>query len=353
MFFESNPPEVIQNIEKFFPISSAEESFEFSELHKVVLGLLHLDIHTALRKSFYRLQIHCCDSYGFTPHHWAAEKHETITVQELLRNGAEVNSLSLSGETPLHRCVWSTRNVNLTKDWRIKQCKVAQLLISAGANISAKDTDGSQALHIACGIGANLDLVKILIASGASLEESNQLGVSLLGCAVTELWRNSSPVIMRKRVEIIEFLIEKGAALNGRDNDGDTPLFQALFDHKAIFVDVLLSKGADHTIIDNTGSTILHITARYSNTECACVLEQANLRGVDAEAKDKKSKTALQYVNERISPPEGFISVFHKLLERVRRANANPVVEEVIEEAEEEFVEALEAQDVSRLYPLV
>ena len=335
-------------MEKFFPISIAEESYEFSELHKVVLGLQHLDIHTALSKSFYRLQIHCCDSNGFTPLHWAAEKNETIIVQELLQNGAEVDSVSLGGYTPLHRCVWSTRYVTTAGDLWIKQCKVAQLLISAGADINAKDIDGYQALHIACQVSASLDLVKILIASGAPLEEPTRDGASLLACAVMDLGRDASSVIIRKRLEIIEFLIEKGTALNSRDNDGDTPLFQALFDYKAIIVDLLLSKGADHTIINNIGYTTLHMTARYSNTECARVLEQANLRGVDPEAKDKKGKTALQYVNERVSPPEGFISVFNKLLESVRRANANPIVEEVMEDAEEEFVEALEAQEVSR-----
>ena len=328
-------PEETEQLEKFFPITAAEEALELSDLHKVVLGLQHLDIQAALNKSSYKLQINSRDSRGYTPLHWAVEKGNAIAVQALLQSGADVNTVCQQRRTPLHISIRSTRYVPLTGSTNNIQHKLIQSLLSAGADIKAKDENGNQALHLACMTPADFGLVKILVENGALLDERSRWGVSPLGCAATMNFKYSDDRVSRNQCEIGAFLIERGVSLNNRDNDGDTPLFQAVHDGNSSFAKMLLSKGADYTITDNFGFTILHMTAMFGDSNCAQVLEQVKLRGVDPDAKDNNGKAARQYLHQRVAPPEGLLAAFEVLLESVREANANPIVDEVSEETEE------------------
>ncbi|MBT3594483.1 MAG: ankyrin repeat domain-containing protein [Verrucomicrobia bacterium] len=52
-------------------------------------------------------------------------------------------------------------------------------------------------------------------------------------------------------------LIDAGADLNGKNNDGSTPLHMAAFLCRTEIVQMLLEKGADRSIRNNTGTTAL------------------------------------------------------------------------------------------------
>ena len=57
--------------------------------------------------------------------------------------------------------------------------------------------------------------------------------------------------------EVAEFLIEKGAKINDRDNDDRTPLMSSMFlnEKNTQIVKLLLSHGADKTLQDKNGKT--------------------------------------------------------------------------------------------------
>jgi hypothetical protein len=58
-------------------------------------------------------------------------------------------------------------------------------------------------------------------------------------------------------VETAKILIDAGAALNMRDNDGDTPMLLAVRTHEHEIVELLLERGADAEILNNDGETAL------------------------------------------------------------------------------------------------
>ena len=343
-------PEEIQQLEKLFPISTAEELLELSDLHKVIVELYHLDLEAALNQPLFILQMNNQDFQGYTPLHWAIETGNAMAVLTLLRHGAKVNNISRYSRTPLHL---SARQLS-TRATKNVQYNIMQSLISAGADIKAKDRASDQALHLACMYSADLKIVKFLIANGAPLNEQSDHGLTPLSCAAMTSG-NEDDASKENKIKIGSYLIERGTFIDNRDNDGDTPLFQALCERFSSFARMLLSRGADYTVADNSGYTILHKLTIFGDLNCAGVLQQAKLRGVNPDAKDRKGKTATQLLKERFVSPEGLIAAFETLIESIRKANAEPLVEEVQEEpggqeteeeVEEEFVEAPETQEV-------
>jgi len=69
--------------------------------------------------------------------------------------------------------------------------------------------------------------------------------------------------------EVAEFLIEKGAKINDRDNDDRTPLMSSLFinDNNTKIVQLLLSHGADKTLQDKKGKTAFDYLIRSASLE--------------------------------------------------------------------------------------
>jgi len=72
----------------------------------------------------------------FTPLHFAASEGHLEIAQNLIKNGANIESLSSAMRTPLH--VACNRGAT----------KIIELLLNAGANKNAQDNDGNTPLHI-------------------------------------------------------------------------------------------------------------------------------------------------------------------------------------------------------------
>ncbi|XP_076023418.1 85/88 kDa calcium-independent phospholipase A2 isoform X2 [Genypterus blacodes] len=98
--------------------------------------------------------------YGGTPLHWAKTPE---MCRLLLEHCCPVNSLSRTGESPLHI---------LTKKGRFE---AAMVLLTHGANANLRGQDGNTALHLAMKMD-HMELIKALIVFGADVEIPNDLG---------------------------------------------------------------------------------------------------------------------------------------------------------------------------------
>ena len=141
--------------------------------------------------------------YGVTPLHYAVEdwilsdgiEHQTEFVKVLLLNGADVNCTTDRGTTPLMDAVSQTFNSSgrssgssetrvssvvsiAADDSEIQrngtaETQLVELLISFGADVNMKDSDGETALHKA----DTIEAAKILIENGAEVNIKNKNGL--------------------------------------------------------------------------------------------------------------------------------------------------------------------------------
>lgn len=92
-------------------------------------------------------------------------------------------------------------------------------LIESGADVEARDEFGRTCLVIACSHG-NLEIVKLLVAHGANVNNAATDGTTPLLAATTSGSMNAR--------EIKQLLLAKGAAFSVRNKTGKTALESAL-----------------------------------------------------------------------------------------------------------------------------
>jgi ankyrin repeat protein len=276
-------------------MEQAFESWNFAELHKAVLGVLHVDLHTMLQKHEYREQINLRDSFERTPLHWAAARGDARAVKELLDAGADTNAVDHNGIAPLSFAAFSG-------------CVEAlEILILGGATVHAKDNRGTQAIHFATRHQAKVDPVKVLLRAGARLTAQNKVGHTPFTSAA-----------ISNRFDIGAYLLREGSEASVPSVDGNPPLFQAIFNSSHEFLWMLLEEGVDYDQVNKVGSTILHVAALEGDIATVQILQAANLTGLDLDAKDGNGRTAFEVFKTRTSVVEGFQEVFEGLIVSLR-----------------------------------
>jgi ankyrin repeat protein len=102
--------------------------------------------------------------------------------------------------------------------------------------------------------------------------------------------------------EIFDLLLDKGAELSSKDEDGRTPLFFAVPSDSVYFTQRLveIEKGTAVGAVDNDGDTPLHIaTGNRTDARSAIISLLLNHRA-DLEAKEIHGRTSLpRYVTMR------------------------------------------------------
>ena len=153
----------------------------------------------------------------------AANKGTVEEVRELLEIDAGVDINFKGGynnRSPLYVAVSSGNK------------EIAELLISKGADVNAKDKDGRTSLHSAASSG-NKEIAELLISKGADVNAQSNNGWTPLHSAAS----NGSK-------EIAELLIANDADVNAPNKDGDFPLRLAIIIGRSKEVeDLLISKG--------------------------------------------------------------------------------------------------------------
>ncbi|UTC62905.1 ankyrin repeat domain-containing protein [Treponema sp. OMZ 787] len=244
---------------------------------------------------------------GQTPLILAIERNQTQQANFLINHGADIHAEDKSGESAFIHAV----NIGLP---------MVQYVVTE-KNSTDRDSTGSTPLHLAISRKASKDIIyyliekkslintrnkignaplhiaaennyreagEILIANNADIFNSNLNGDSPLKFAMTlrggrEDWMINSHTIGAKDgagntplhlvaewqiLPMIPYLIDKGADINARNANYETPLFNAVRADSPEAVKALLgdgvSKKADLDARDFLGNTVLHAAVRWS-----------------------------------------------------------------------------------------
>lgn len=205
--------ETSRKLQLVFSDSDTLEQFRFTLLHKIVLGILPLNLTLALQ-GLTRAHVNEGDSGGRTALFWAVKRGDAKCLKILLEYGADPHKLTKLRYSALHHAAYShshscTRllldahvNVDIrgplqetplmNATYRLDSLDTARLLIDHGADINARDYTGGTAISWAS-LYRHFQLVAYLAEQGADLHNIEITGDTVVHTAVI----GNSPTIIR------------------------------------------------------------------------------------------------------------------------------------------------------------
>lgn len=179
-------------------------------------------------------------------------------INQLIAQGADVNSVESSGRTPLMRASFNLGNL-----------EIVRALIEAGADVNRQNAQGDTALHqlLKSDFSHALQKGRILIDAGADVNRKNNNGI-------TPLISAAFPGV----VNVFKLLVDAGADINAQTINGTTALMALVQGGvNPAGIALLLELGADQNITNNDGKTALDIARdkRYQpNVDALSVVSQ-------------------------------------------------------------------------------
>ncbi|MBL7765464.1 MAG: ankyrin repeat domain-containing protein [Chitinophagaceae bacterium] len=153
---------------------------------------------------------------------------------------------------------------------------VQKLLKSKPSLVNLKDDRGLTPLHHAA--AGNIDVVRFLVKKGAKINAQSKNG--------------STPLYVAARfgkTDIAKYLLENKANINATGEAGSA-MHQAVYRAPKELVELFLSYHPDLTLTESTGQTVMHVAATWNNYEIYPLLIAA---GGNINQKDLKGNTPL------------------------------------------------------------
>jgi ankyrin repeat protein len=227
---------------------------------------------------------------GTTPLHWAAYHGNTDLVQRLLRAEAEPNTRNDYGSSPMMEAA------------TVADTELLKLLLDAGADVESPNLEGQTALMAVARTG-NVEAAELLIAHGANVNAAEGWGgqTALMWAAarnqpamidvlvkhgavvdqraIDRNWERrvtSEPrvkemftggftsllyAVRENCLDCVKRLLDAGADINKPDPDNVTPLILALINLRFDIAKYLVERGADINQWDYWGRTPLYAAA--------------------------------------------------------------------------------------------
>jgi ankyrin repeat protein len=232
---------------------------------------------------------------GTTALMWAASEGHPAAVKTLLDHGADANARSnfvaaangrgFEGRTPVAAkpgaAVEEFASGSLTPlmlTAREGDVESAELLVAAGADVNAIAGDGKDALGLAI-FNGNYDVASFLIDKKSNVNQADTQGFTPLFWAVDRRNMETAPnfpwMVTTDPLPLIKKLLDAGANPNALVNNTPrarmragsprivfaTALMRAAFSADLELVKLLLSYGADPTIVSKDGETMVSAAA--------------------------------------------------------------------------------------------
>lgn len=140
----------------------------------------------------------------------------------------------------------------------VDQGRVAAVreLLEAGTSPNERWPGGWTALHRAAYNGKR-EIALVLLDAGARMNLKDNQGFTPLHWAVLE------SVGIPEAQDVAKLLVARGAHINARDRDGSTPLFWAMYTGNQKLAEFLLAHGANPTIRGKENLTPLQWAQKY------------------------------------------------------------------------------------------
>jgi ankyrin repeat protein len=217
----------------------------------------------------------------FTPDDFvqSADKGDLKAVQLFLEAGIDVNSQDATGSTAL---------MVAAREGRID---VVNKLLEQKLNLNTQDKQGETALMLAAA-NDHADIVKLLLKKNADPNIQDLSGWSALMKAVyqgdtasvealvaqshQEVNRALLVAALTGHKEVVKVLLDNGAEVDTRADDGRTPLMLAAARGDNDLVAALLAAGADPTLVDKSGATAAALASAKGYNDLANRLQKSS-----------------------------------------------------------------------------
>ncbi|XP_048250907.1 serine/threonine-protein phosphatase 6 regulatory ankyrin repeat subunit B-like [Haliotis rufescens] len=220
-----------------------------------------------------KADLNLLDDYNDNVLHFACQGGNTAIV-EYLREILDINEKGQNGLTPVMHAA------------RAGQKNVFNLLVSQQEELNLLDNTRNNLLHLACqggnhfiikyllplfdvngpgedgwtpimmaALSGKMDVYDLLASNGGIPSLTTPQNDNVLHAAC----QGGHKAIVRKVTDIFE--------INTRGRNGSTPLMRAVIGGHISVLKFLMSRSADHTMVDNDGVTLLHLACKYGHLD--------------------------------------------------------------------------------------
>jgi ankyrin repeat protein len=223
------------------------------------------------------IDVNAQDEFGLTALLWAAKRGDLALTTALLPYRPDLEAVDRRGRTALLLAAEGG------------YAELVTLLLNQGASLGATDAQGHTLLHMAAASG-QIELVWQILAFESRVDYVDSYGDTPLTLAVTN-----------RHYEAARLLIEQGAEINRRGNEGRTPLLQVVMDcagkeesdpYAEEFLEELLRGKADVNLADDRGWTPLMRAAHKGDL---ALVNALLAHGADSQVLDGQGLSAFYW----------------------------------------------------------